>query len=789
MMSLMLTLLLAGLMAIALRPAEAAPVTPPEAARVQALAALLPPRPGPPGPPRTDRAAWEKLAALPDAKRVITQAEVLIKTPIPPQPDDLYLEYSRTGNRTRWQAVAGRRRGRLAPLALAECLENKGRFLPALNAIIEALCTERTWTLPAHDGALKNFHGTARDIDLGSSALAWDLAETDALLGDVLAPETRRRLQDNVRLRVLTPFRDEVEGKKTADWWLTGTNNWNAVCLAGVIGAALAESPTREERALYAAAGEKYIHSFLSGFTADGYCSEGLGYWDYGFGRFTLLAETLDRATGGGLDLLALPQAQAPARFPARIQIIGGVSPAFADCAVDARPQASVMRLLNARLGLGLMQYAGPEPGLVTGALAETLVYNFPRTRPAKGAAGASLTAPRLRDWFDRAGILVARPAPGTACRLGVALKGGNNAENHNHDDVGSYVVVAGDQPVLLDPGGETYTARTFSAHRYDSKLLNSWGHSVPLVAGKLQREGAEAHGQVLRTEFLPTRDTLEMDIASAYPVPALKSLRRTFVYSRAGTGSLSITDRAQFSSPQIFGTALITRGEWSRQPDGTLLIVDEDQAVRVTIDTGGVPFTLDSERIIEDAPVHPTRLGINLSRAAQSPVITVLVTPADLPTDRILLRNGGFENGAQDWNLPVDGMGAVVTDRAATGHASLQINDHDPLRGSDVSSAQMPVKPDADYMLRGQVFHQDGEGLGMYMRFFDADRNSLNTPDAHGNTAPIGTVKGTTGMWTPFSLHFHSPAGAKRMQLWIHSFNAAQANVYLDDLAITPGG
>ena len=378
-------LMLTGLaeMAVIALPAKAAPISPPEAARMQALAALLPPRPASPGPPRTDRAAWDKVAAMPDAKRVIAQAEAFSQTPIPAQPDDLYLEYSRTGNRTHWQDIASRRRARLAALTLAECLENKGRFLTPLNAIIEALCAEPTWTLPAHDGALKNFHGTAHDVDLGSSALAWDLAETDALLGDRLAPETRQRLQDNIRRRVLTPFRDEIEGKKNADWWLTGTNNWNAVCLAGVVGAALAELPTCEDRAFYAAAGEKYIHSFLSGFTADGYCSEGLGYWDYGFGRFTLLSETLSRATEDRLDLLALTQAQAPARFPARIQIIHGVSPAFADCPVDARPSASVMRLLNARLGLGLTQYAGPEPALVTGALAETLIFNFPHPQTA----------------------------------------------------------------------------------------------------------------------------------------------------------------------------------------------------------------------------------------------------------------------------------------------------------------------------------------------------------------------------------------------------------------------
>ena len=40
--------------------------------------------------------------------------------------------------------------------------------------------------------------------------------------------------------------------------------------------------------------------------------------------------------------------------------------------------------------------------------------------------------------------------------RLGVALKGGHNAEHHNHNDVGSYVVALAGTTPLLDPGPGT---------------------------------------------------------------------------------------------------------------------------------------------------------------------------------------------------------------------------------------------------------------------------------------------------------------------------------------------
>src|SRR5437667_12586964 len=183
-------------------PAPAAE-TPPDPERVHALATMLPEKPLGVGRPLSDRAAWAELARRPAFREVIPRAETLLAEPLPEQPDDLFLDFSRTGNRRRWERVAFQRRGRVSALALAECLENSGRLLPALEQVVETLCAERTWVFPAHDRSLSNFNGTQTDIDLFSSATAWNLATADYLLGDRLSATTRARIRANVSRRVL----------------------------------------------------------------------------------------------------------------------------------------------------------------------------------------------------------------------------------------------------------------------------------------------------------------------------------------------------------------------------------------------------------------------------------------------------------------------------------------------------------------------------------------------------------------------------------------------------------
>ena len=104
------------------------------AARIHEIAAWLPPQPAGLGQPITNRLAWESLATRhPELEKFILRATKLADQRLPDQPDSLYLEFSKSGNRTRWQKVAGERRERIQVFTIAECLENKGRFLQPLE--------------------------------------------------------------------------------------------------------------------------------------------------------------------------------------------------------------------------------------------------------------------------------------------------------------------------------------------------------------------------------------------------------------------------------------------------------------------------------------------------------------------------------------------------------------------------------------------------------------------------------------------------------------------------------
>ena len=351
-----------------------------------------------------------------------------------------------------------------------------------------------------------------------------------------------------LRERIFDPYRKAVDGTGMRQWWITADMNWNSVCHAGVVAAALAVCPDRSQRAFFVAAAEKYSRDFLSGFGGDGYCAEGMGYWNYGFGNYIQLCETVFQATQGGVDLYELPGARDAALYPVRIRLIDDVYPAYADCSLNSKPGMQLMSYINRRYGLGLKEFVVRDFTTTGGGLLNALMYSCPNSATARPMA-AGKEAYEIRSFFEHGGVLNCRPAAGSACRMAVSMKGGYNAEPHNHNDKGTFVVAVGGESPILDPGGEVYTARTFSKDRYKSNLLNSFGHPVPVVAGKLQRPGKDAKAILVAHNFTDAADTLVMDLRSLYEVQGLKTLQRTFVYTRSGEGSLTVTDDFAFGT------------------------------------------------------------------------------------------------------------------------------------------------------------------------------------------------------------------------------------------------
>lgn len=594
--------------------------------RVAELAQLLPATPTGLGRPISDRAAWDRLAAMPEAASSIKSAEALINTAPPELPDDLYLEYTQNGNRTRYQRPYGQRTGRISTLLRAECLENQGRFLPTLEQDIIAMCEERSWVMPAHDGALENFHGKRLYSDLGCSARGKLLAQADWWLQDRLSDAVRQRIRTEVNRRMLDPYFNVIRtGDLAGHWWAMGGNNWNAVCTANVVITALTLRESAQERAEVLAAMEISNPIFLSGFTPDGYCSEGMGYWNYGFGHFMIMGEAVLAATDGKLSIYNDPIIENICAFARNAQIEEGLVPAFADCSTNARPADNTLLLIQRRYPQTLHQRVAISNPFKMDLDTFALAAFGDETPFAEKVAEEGQFPPR--SYFQDAGILIMRSQHPEHGQFGAAIKAGHNNEQHNHNDVGSFLVTLNNHAYIIDPGAEVYTKRTFSRERYVSNMLNSYGHPLPVVAGKLQSTGRNAAGTIIREDFSDDVDHIVIDYQAAYDVPELTKLERSFTFDRKNA-RVDIRDDVVFSSPQSFGSALITYDRVHQRDANALAIYDGQGGFAVTARAEGGELVYAPEEIENPDRRSPTRLGYNLSEPVLRASIAYTIQP-----------------------------------------------------------------------------------------------------------------------------------------------------------------
>lgn len=590
----------------------------PNAARVKEIAGWLPEKPRSMMASITDRAAWEALGATKEGRETVKRAEALLKEPVPVLGD--YGEFLRNGNRTRYEKPYFARMTNLQKLVFAECFENRGRFLGKIVEYLTAFCDERSWSSPAWDRELTNWNGTLLHGDLCSTERAFLLATTVAVLESILDPALVTRIKAECKRRIFDNYLDKNAGRMTCtscsgNWWIHARENWNAVCNANVIRAALTIVESREERAAFAESGERTAKYYLESLGADGYCSEGMGYWTYGFGHHLSLGLALRDATDGKLDIFAHPRNRASVEYAYGYQIAQGVCPHFADG--SGRPRASTLALARQIC-----------PDLADSrALAAPIVENFMYTslrgfgREPKPIEPTRDVLP-IRSWFPSAQVLICRERKPS---FGFAIKGGNNRELHNHNDVGSYVVVLDGKVFSGDVGGEVYTKRTFSADRYVAKVLNSYGHPVPRVANALQPFGREYAAKVLSKTLTDERDEIVLDLKGAYAVSNLVSLVRTATFDRVAR-TVTIRDRVRFSEPSAFEVPVITQADvYADYKKGvyTLQLPDVKSSVGLAVTATGGDWHLSSELIENPQRKSPVRLAAVFDRPIREGEIT----------------------------------------------------------------------------------------------------------------------------------------------------------------------
>lgn len=101
-------------------------------------------------PDISERQVWGTLSC--SERWLRAGSEVLHSTDaLPELPLSLWLDFTRTGNRNRYEAPYFVRRRTLCALTMAELVSGTGSFLPAIADACWTICEESAWQVPAHN--------------------------------------------------------------------------------------------------------------------------------------------------------------------------------------------------------------------------------------------------------------------------------------------------------------------------------------------------------------------------------------------------------------------------------------------------------------------------------------------------------------------------------------------------------------------------------------------------------------------------------------------------------------
>jgi hypothetical protein len=442
-----------------------------------------------------------------------------------------FLDFVRTGNRSKYEQIHFGRRHTLANLVIAECMENQGRFLDDIVNGVWAICEESFWGVSAHIGVQKAGSGlpdvTEPIVDLFAAETSALLSWVIYLLGTKLDTISRLvvpRIELEIDRRILTPLfeRDDFA------WMGFGgqrVNNWNPwICSNWLTSALLTEKS--EKRLKLVSKAIKALDNFIDYYPKDGGCDEGPSYWSRAGASLYDCLELLYFATDGKINVYDDPLIQNIGKFIYRVQIHDRYFINFADAPAMLVPSPALVYGFGKRINdpkmMALGTWSAYKQNIEENGISENIGRMLPAFFSIEEVIKADSNPPLPRDvWLDEIQVMVARDNEGSSDGFFVAVKGGHNAESHNHNDVGNLIVYIDGKPVFVDAGVETYTAKTFSSKRYEIWTMQSDYHNLPAINNIQQSPGQQyaAREVVCRSDDQSAEIT--MDIAEAYPEEA----------------------------------------------------------------------------------------------------------------------------------------------------------------------------------------------------------------------------------------------------------------------------
>lgn len=548
---------------------------------------------------------WQNLPE--DVRQYFTsEADKLKGTQSISLPATFYMDFKRNGNRSKYEAIYFKRRMDLMTLAIAECIRADGEYIDDIINSVWAICEETSWVVPAHNnkGELPDIEYETY-IDLFSAETASVLSFVYYYLGDRIAqksPTVKRRMEIEVEKKILEPY------LKYSHFWYMGlndgnsVNNWNPWINSNIIVTFAVFEKNKEKLIQSIEKTAKSIDSFIRVYHADGACDEGPGYFSAAGASLFDYLETLADITNGAVNIYDNELIKNMARYIYRVYIGGDYYVNFADG--SARPGAPAKLLARTGEAMGDDNLIGFASEIISKSSSTnafyTHIYRNVKNLFQKPYSG-NFIPPKVH-WFDGTEILTARDNEGSKVGIFIAAKGGHNAESHNHNDVGHFILYSDEKPVIIDIGVETYTKKTFSSERYDIWTMQSCYHNLPTINGFAQVAGRNRCADDLKYNHDGDITTLSMQLRGAYPdTSGIESYTRKFIFEHGK--SLTVHDKyslEQCGSPFIFNLMCANKPEINENAvnlGGNIELIFDNTAFTATIEE----FELTDGRLTRD--------------------------------------------------------------------------------------------------------------------------------------------------------------------------------------------
>ncbi len=475
-----------------------------------------------------DREGW---ANVPEniRNKYISQGEAYLGYEWKFVPATTYLEFERTGNRQPNSKSTNDIFMPLRMLFLAELFEGKGRFTDQIINGVWAVCEMTTWSSAAHIKVQDTGKGLPNInepiIDLNSARNAHLLAWIHYFFHDEFDSVNHfiaERIEYEINRRILVPFysRDDFR-------WMGFlghiVGNWNPYCNSNVLAVILLTEKDRTKRVNGVYKIMRSLDNFTNNYGNDGGCNEGPGYWSMAAASNFEALTLLNVSTNGKVDIFNNPLIKNMGQFIYRAIIEYPYYINFADAGALNSPNPYLVYKYGESIGDGLMKGFGAF--LLEGRdfgneiSSGSPYFSFCAMFDMDALLSCPPQKPKQLDtWLPDLQVAISRKPPGGANGLSFAVKGGHNAESHNHNDVGSFILYCDGAPVIIDVGPGTYKRQTFTDERYSIWTMQSAYHNLPVINGTMQENGKAFKAKNVFYESNKTKTYFSLDISGAYP-------------------------------------------------------------------------------------------------------------------------------------------------------------------------------------------------------------------------------------------------------------------------------